>query len=205
MSGKTEVTAGDIARPVQIVNGNKTKTTARVAEPLQHVVGRKLGLARLLEAQMLTEHVPGRAGGELIPRGQQVAAEMTRGKPLRHVDQPREDDHPGGEEVQVAAGTADRNLQYEREGQVDQGRRSHRTRLAPVEPGVGEQDRNAAEDEHKETQRADPVRDPDQCRVPRFPRNGVGLHCVLIRPRAVADSRTGTMDGQRYWPAAGFR
>ena len=130
---------------------------------------------------MTADHTPDRAQGDLAPRGQQVPAEMTRGEAPEDVDQTGEHRDPRKEEMQVAAGATDRDLEHEGERQVDQGGPPHGARLTPVEPGVGQQDGNAAEDQHDEAQRADPVRHPNQGGVPGMVRDDFTLHCECVR------------------------
>ena len=57
-AGTAETKAGDIASPVQITRGKRTKITHEIGCPLNQVVGTSVRFIRRVAAKILSHHVP---------------------------------------------------------------------------------------------------------------------------------------------------
>jgi hypothetical protein len=73
--GKTEVIEGDIARPVQIINGNN-RNYGEVGQPLKDIIRQGLFFTGPLHAQMIGYDARDRFPGELAPQGQKILANV---------------------------------------------------------------------------------------------------------------------------------
>ena len=81
--------------------------------------------------------------------------------------------------MKVTAGATDRDVEHERERQVEERRPAHGARLAPVEPRMSQQDRHPAQHEHQEAQRGRPVRHANEGGMAGKVKAGFTLHGEL--------------------------
>ena len=148
----------------------------QVGEPLQDVVGSCVGVGRLFEAQVFGDDGGDGAYRKLAGFREEVAAKMARDEARNQVDEAGKDHGPGGLKVEVAAPAilvGQDEVVAGGNGCARGGDRDHEeglhegvASLAPVEARVRDEDFDTGDEQGKEAEDGEPVRQADQVAVP---------------------------------------
>jgi hypothetical protein len=103
---------------------------------------------------------------------EQVSEQMLTLDPETDINETGEQGDPSRKKMQISSWATDTKFKHEWKWEVNERRRTHRARFAPMKPRVCQQNRDAAQEQRKKADGMYPMSDPYEKQMSRLlPRN----------------------------------